>query len=46
VVATTVYSDPKHSLIGIGALLLGVPTFFVWMRMTRAERRAAGQSGV
>jgi APA family basic amino acid/polyamine antiporter len=46
VVATTVYSDPKHSLIGIGALLLGVPTYFVWMRMTRAERRAAGQSGV
>lgn len=37
VVGTTVYSDPKHSLIGIGALLLGVPTYFVWMRLRKAE---------
>lgn len=37
VVGTTVYSDPKHSLIGIGALLLGVPTYFVWMRLKKAE---------
>lgn len=37
VVGTTVYSDPKHSLVGIGALLLGVPTYFVWMRLKKAE---------
>ena len=37
VVATTVYSDPKHSLIGIGALLLGLPTYFVWIRLRKAE---------
>lgn len=35
VVGTTIYSDPKHSLIGIGALLLGVPTYFIWMRLKR-----------
>jgi len=37
VVGTTIYSDPKHSLIGIGALLLGLPTYFVWMRLRKAE---------
>jgi basic amino acid/polyamine antiporter, APA family len=37
VVATTVYSDPKHSLIGIGALLLGLPTYFVWMRLRKLD---------
>ncbi|MEO7041992.1 MAG: amino acid permease [Gemmatimonadaceae bacterium] len=33
VVGTTVYSDPKHSLIGIALLSLGVPTYFIWMRL-------------
>jgi APA family basic amino acid/polyamine antiporter len=37
VVGTTIYSDPRHSLIGIGALLLGLPTYFVWMRLKKAE---------
>jgi APA family basic amino acid/polyamine antiporter len=37
VVGTTIYSDPSHSLIGIGALLLGLPTYFVWMRLRKAE---------
>jgi basic amino acid/polyamine antiporter, APA family len=37
VVGTTIYSDPRHSLIGIGALLLGVPTYFVWMRLRKVE---------
>jgi hypothetical protein len=37
VVGTTIYSDPKHSLIGISALALGVPTYFVWMKLRRAE---------
>lgn len=42
VVATTIYSDPKHSLIGIGALLLGLPTYFVWMWLRTAEPRSPG----
>lgn len=33
VVAATVYSDPVHSSIGIGALLLGLPAYFVWIRL-------------
>jgi APA family basic amino acid/polyamine antiporter len=37
VVATTIYSDPRHSLVGIGALLLGIPTYFVWMKLKKAE---------
>jgi APA family basic amino acid/polyamine antiporter len=37
VVGTTVYSDPRHSLIGIGALLLGVPTYFVWMKLRKND---------
>ena len=36
VVGTTVYSDPRHSLIGIAALLSGVPTYYAWMRLKRA----------
>lgn len=38
IVATTIYSDPVHSLVGIGALLLGLPTYFVWMWLRRTER--------
>jgi APA family basic amino acid/polyamine antiporter len=37
IVATTIYSDPVHSLIGIGALLLGVPIYFVWTRLGRSR---------
>lgn len=35
VVATTVYTDPTHSLIGMGFLLLGFPVYLVWRRYTR-----------
>lgn len=38
VVATTIYSDPRHSLTGIVALLLGLPTYFIWVRLSRADR--------
>jgi len=37
VVGTTIYSDPRHSLIGIAALSLGVPTYFIWMRLRKAD---------
>jgi APA family basic amino acid/polyamine antiporter len=37
VVGTTIFSDPRHSLVGIGALLLGIPTYFVWIRLKKAE---------
>ncbi|MDQ2889561.1 MAG: amino acid permease [Gemmatimonadota bacterium] len=40
VVATTVYSDPIHSIIGIGALLLGIPAYFVWMKVKKNEAAA------
>jgi|SRR5665213_1033253 len=33
VVSTTIYSDPRHSLIGITLLALGIPTYFIWMRL-------------
>jgi len=36
-VGTTIYSDPRHSLIGIAALSLGVPTYFIWMRLRKAD---------
>ncbi|HEV2643469.1 MAG TPA: amino acid permease [Candidatus Elarobacter sp.] len=46
VVATTIYSDPVHSLIGIGALALGLPIYFVWMRVRGTpERRNAIERG-
>ena len=44
VVGTTIYSDPRHSLIGIGALVLGVPTYFVWMQLKKAEPSIAVES--
>ena len=37
VVGTTIYSDPRHSLIGISALCLGVPTYFVWMKVRKGD---------
>ncbi|MEO7103592.1 MAG: amino acid permease [Gemmatimonadaceae bacterium] len=37
VVGTTVYSDPRHSLIGITLLALGIPTYFIWMRLKRKQ---------
>lgn len=37
VVGTTIYSDPRHSLVGIVALSLGVPTYFIWMRLKKSE---------
>lgn len=41
VVGTTIYSDPTHSLIGIAALLLGIPAYFIWMRLKRGEAAVA-----
>ncbi len=41
VVGTTIYSDPRHSLIGIAALSLGVPTYFIWMRLRKGEPAAS-----
>lgn len=35
VVAATVYNDPTHSLIGITALLMGLPAYFVWTGFKR-----------
>ena len=40
VVGTTVYSDPRHSLVGIGALLLGIPAYFIWVRFRKNEAAA------
>ncbi len=37
VVGTTIYSDPRHSLVGIAALSLGVPTYFVWMNVKKGK---------
>ena len=37
VVCTTIYSDPRHSLIGITLLALGLPTYFIWMRLKRTQ---------
>jgi APA family basic amino acid/polyamine antiporter len=46
IVAATVHADPAHSLIGMTFLLLGLPAYFVWMRLRRGggsapERPAA-----
>ncbi|HEY7897733.1 MAG TPA: amino acid permease [Gemmatimonadaceae bacterium] len=41
VVGTTIYSDPRHSLIGIAALCLGVPTYFVWMKVRKGDPKIA-----
>jgi APA family basic amino acid/polyamine antiporter len=32
--------DPRHSLIGLGILLLGFPAFFAWRRLARGGRPA------
>lgn len=39
VVGTTIYSDPRHSLIGIMALLFGLPAYFVWMSLKKKAPR-------
>lgn len=46
VVGTTVYNDPSHSLIGMGALLLGLPTYFIWTKLTRNAPIADPATGI
>lgn len=41
IVAATVHADPAHSLIGMTFLLLGLPAYFVWMRVRRRGTRAS-----
>ncbi|MDQ6737834.1 MAG: amino acid permease, partial [Gemmatimonadota bacterium] len=41
VVGTTIYSDPRHSLIGIVALLFGLPAYFIWMKLKSNDLVAA-----
>ncbi len=33
IVAATIIHDPEHALIGLAALSLGLPTYFVWRRV-------------
>ena len=40
IVAATVHADPAHSLIGMTFLLLGLPAYFVWTRITRTRTAA------
>ena len=39
IVAATVHADPAHSLVGMTFLVLGLPAYFVWMRLTRRGAR-------
>ena len=41
VVGTTIYSDPKHSLVGIMALLFGLPAYFIWMKLKKNDATGA-----
>jgi APA family basic amino acid/polyamine antiporter len=45
VVAATVHADPAHSLIGMSALLLGLPAYVLWTRLGRGTVRAAVRPG-
>ncbi len=37
VVATTIYTDPAHSLIGMCFLVLGLPAYLAWRRFSRSS---------
>jgi APA family basic amino acid/polyamine antiporter len=38
VVAATVVHDPSHALVGLAALTVGLPGYFIWRRMVARER--------